>query len=415
MTSNPLIAGVDVHRKTNTYCLMTRDGQEVVPRFTLDNNRPGTQALVEKVRQVMETDGFTELRLAAEATGWYWFHLFETLRNDPILQDCPSELFLLNPRLTANFKKSYVDLDKSDPIDAYVIADRLRWGRDIQTPFNYDEKLLALRFLTRYRYHVVHQLASEKAYCTAILYLKASEYSNEGKQAFSNLFGAASRSVIQEFASLDEVAAMPFDELVAWLDAQGKHRFPDPAENARRLQRIANDSYPLPELLQPSVNLVLNLSLKNIGNLEALSKRLDTAIAEQMETIPNTLNTIPGLGPVLAAGIIAEIGGVQRFDCDEAKIAKFAGFKWRKSGSAEFQAEETPMTRTGNPYLRYYFCEAAFSVQRCDSEYGAFFQRKAKEARNHRHKRATVLTARKLVRLVVRLLATNQPYQPRRL
>jgi len=65
MTSNPLIAGVDVHRKTNTYCLMTRDGQEVVPRFTLDNNRPGTQALIEKVRQVMETDGFTELRLAA--------------------------------------------------------------------------------------------------------------------------------------------------------------------------------------------------------------------------------------------------------------------------------------------------------------------------------------------------------------
>ena len=126
MTTYPLIAGVDVHRKTNTYCLMTEAGREVVPRFTLDNNRPGTQALIQKVRQVMETDGFTELRLAAEATGWYWFHLFETLQNDPGLQDWPSELFLLNPRLTANFKKSYVDMDKSDPIDSYVIADRLR-------------------------------------------------------------------------------------------------------------------------------------------------------------------------------------------------------------------------------------------------------------------------------------------------
>jgi transposase len=363
----------------------------------------------------METDGFTELRLAAEATGWYWFHLFETLRSNPLLQAWPTELFLLNPRLTANFKKSYVDLDKSDPIDAFVIADRLRWGRDIDTPFSFDEKLLSLRFLTRYRYHVVHQLASEKAYCTAILYLKASEYSNDDKQAFSNLFGAASRAVLQEFASMEEVAAMPFDELVAWIDDQGKHRFSDPAENAKRLQRIASDSYPLSETLQPSVNLVLNLSLKNISSLEALLKRLETAIEEQMENIPNTLKTIPGLGPVLIAGIIAEIGGVERFGCDEAKVAKFAGFKWRKSGSAEFQAEETHLTRTGDPYLRYYFCEAAFSVQRCDSEYGAFFQRKFKEARTHRHKRATVLTARKLVRLVVRLLATNQPYQPRRL
>ncbi len=415
MTKNVLIAGADVHRKTNTYCLMRQDGQEVVPRFTLSNNRPGTQALLEKVRQIMEADGFTELRLAAEATGWYWFHLFESLRNDPALADASSELFLLNPRLTANFKKSYVDLDKSDPIDAYVIADRLRWGRDINVPFAYDEKLLALRFLTRYRYHLVHQLASEKAYCTAILYLKASEYSNDDKQAFSDLFGAASRAVLQEFASMEEVAAMPFDELVAWLDEYGKRRFPDPADNAKRLQRIANDSYPLSETLQPSINLVLSLNFKNISNLEALIKRLDTAIAEQLETIPNTLKTIPGFGPVFVAGIMSEIGGVERFDNNEAKVAKFAGFKWRKSGSAEFQAEETHLTRTGNSYLRYYFCEAAFSVQRCDSEYGTFFQRKFKEARTHRHKRAIVLTARKLVRLVVRLLATNQPYQPRRL
>lgn len=415
MTTHPLIAGVDVHRKTNTYCLMTEAGREVVPRFTLDNNRPGTQALIQKVRQVMETDGFTELRMAAEATGWYWFHLFETLQNDPELQDWSNKLFLLNPRLTANFKKSYVDMDKSDPIDSYVIADRLRWGRDIKTPYSYDEKLLSLRFLTRYRYHIVHQLASEKAYCTAILYLKASEYSHDNKQAFSNLFGAASRAVLQEFASMEEVAAMPFDELTEWLDLHGKRHFSDPAENAKRLQRIARDSYPLPKPLQPAVNLVLSLSLKNIGNLEALCKRLETAITEQMESIPNTLSTIPGLGSILSAGIIAEIGGVQRFDCDEAKVAKFAGFKWRKSGSAEFQAEETHLTRTGNTYLRYYFCEAAFSVQRCDSEYGAYFQRKFKEVRKHQHKRATVLTARKLIRLVVRLLASNQPYQPRRL
>lgn len=414
MNSTPLIAGVDVHRKTNTYCLMTQAGQEVVPRFTLDNNRPGTQVLIEKVRQIMEADGFTELRLAAEATGWYWFHLFESLRNNPALQAWPNELFLLNPRLTANFKKSYVDLDKSDPIDAYVIADRLRWGRDITTPFGYDEKLLALRFLTRYRYHVVHQLASEKAYCTSILYLKASEYSHEDRQAFSNLFGAASRAVLEEFASMEEVAALPFEELVVWLDEQGKHRFADPAENAKRLQQIARTSYPLAQALQPSVNLVIRLSLKNISHLEALSKQLDTAITEQMTTLPNTLTTLPGLGLVLSAGLIAEIGGVERFDRNQAKVAKVAGFKWRKSGSADFQAEESHLTRTGNPYLRYYCCEAAFSVQRCDREYGTYFQRKFKEARTHRHKRATVLTARKLVRLVVRLLATHQPYQPRR-
>jgi transposase len=305
-------------------------------------------------------------------------------------------------------------MDKSDDLDAFVIADRLRWGRDIQHSFGYDEKLLSLRFLTRYRYHVVHQLAGEKSYCLSVLYLKASEYSNGDKQPFANLFGAASRAVIQEFASMDEVAAMPFDELVEWIDQRGKRHFANPEDNAKRLQEAAKESYPLNETLQAPVNLVLGLALKNISHLETLQKRLDTAIAEQMEKIPNTLTTIPGIGPVLAAGIIAEIGGVERFNCDETKVAKFAGFKWRKSGSAEFKAEETPMTRTGNPFLRYYFCEAAFSVQSQDSEYHAYYQRKYQEAAKHKHKRAVVLTARKLVRLVVRLLANNEPFQARK-
>jgi transposase len=409
MTSHTLIAGVDVHRKTNTYCLMTEAGQEVTPHFTLANNRSGTQALLTKVRQVMDDQEFSELKVGAEATGWYWFHLFETLRQ----QTYPINLFLLNPRLTANFKKSYVDMDKSDPLDAFVIADRLRWGRNVTHPFLYDETLLGLRFLTRYRYHVVHQLAAEKAYCLSVLYLKASEYANTDKKPFSNLFSVASRAVIQEFASMEEVAAMPFDELVEWIDQQGKRRFANPEDNAKRLLLVAQESYPLAKALQAPVNLVLSLSLKNISQLEGLQKRLDTAIAEQMQDIPNTLTTIPGIGPVFAAGIIAEIGGIERFDYNEAKVAKFAGFKWRKSGSADFKAEETPMTRTGNPFLRYYFCEAAFSVQSQVSEYGVYFQRKYNEASKHKHKRAVVLTARKLVRLVVRLLTNNQPFQVR--
>ena len=49
-----------------------------------------------------------------------------------------------------------------------------------------------------------------------------------------------------------------------------------------------------------------------------------------------------------------------------------------------------------------------------NAEYRAYYERKYKKVRLHQHKRAIVLTARKLVQLVVRLLTTNQPFQPRR-
>jgi len=410
--TNPLLVGVDVHRKTNTVCLMDGQGREVAPRFTVDNNLPGTETFVQKVAQQVIAGDFDALHIAAEATGWYWWHFFQTLERDPFLNRWPLKLYFLNPRLTANFKRTYTDQDKTDPFDAFVIADRLRLGRDLPPPFHYDERFFPLRLLTRYRFHLVHNLAREKAYCLTILYLKASEYTRI--RPFSNVFGAASRAVLQEFTSLEEIAAIPFEELVEFIELKGKHRFPDPTQNARKLRQVTRDSYPLPEALQQPVHLILGMSLQHITFLERQEKRLRTAIAQQLAPIPHTLDTIPGFGPVFSAGIIAEIGGVERFDYNQAKVAKYAGLKWRKHRSADFEAEETRLSRTGNRYLRYYFCEAANRVRMCDPEYAAYYDRKFHEVRKHQHKRAIVLTARKLVRLVVRLLTTNQPYRPRR-
>jgi hypothetical protein len=40
--SNPIVVGIDVHRKTNTVCAMDSQGQELTERFTVDNNSPDT-------------------------------------------------------------------------------------------------------------------------------------------------------------------------------------------------------------------------------------------------------------------------------------------------------------------------------------------------------------------------------------
>jgi len=271
---------------------------------------------------------------------------------------------------------------------------------------------MVARLLTRHRFHLAHNLVREKSYFLAHLYLKASEYTR--LKPFSNIFGITSRAVIRDYPSIEEIAAIPFDQLVEIIDVKGKRRFADPEDNARKLQAVARDSYPLPNALHNPVNLILRQSLQDITHLERQIKRTETAIAQAMQSIPHTLDTIPGIGPVFSGGIISEIGRLERFNFDQAKVANFAGLKWRKTQSADFRAEETRMTYKGDRYLRYYLCEAANSVRRRDAEYGAYYDRKYREVRKHQHKRAIVLTARKLVRLVVRLLTTNQPYQPRR-
>jgi transposase len=410
--SHPLIVGLDVHSQTNRVCLMDQAGEQWGRRFSVANNRPGSQLLIVRLLEALRQGEFDGLRLAAEATNWYWFPLFQALQRDPLLNDWPLALFAFNPRLIAKYKETFSDQDKTDDSDAFLVADRLRMGRDLPQPFQIAAPYLGLRFLTRYRYHLVKDLVREKNHCLSILYLKASEYRQD--HPFSDVFGVTSQAVIQEFATLEEIATMPFAELVVWLDARGKGRFPDPAKVARELQQVSQDSYPLADQLQQPINYVLNWNFQLINFLERQLQRVNTAIAEALAPIPHTLDTIPGCGPVYSAGIIAEIGDLARFDHDEAKVAQFAGLHWRKTESAQFQAEDTHLTKRGNAYLRYYFCEAANAVRMRDAEYAAFYQRKHDEVRKHQHRRAVVLTARKLVRLVVRLLTTNQPYQPRR-
>ena len=100
------------------------------------------------------------------------------------------------------------------------------------------------------------------------MYLKYSEYTLKHKRPFSDIFGATSRAAIEEFASIEDIAALPFDDLVEFIDVKGKRRFTNPQHNAQQLQLVAEDSYRLPDILQQPINDVLHLSLQHITFLE---------------------------------------------------------------------------------------------------------------------------------------------------
>jgi hypothetical protein len=66
-----------------------------------------------------------------------------------------------------------------------------------------------------------------------------------------------------EFATLDQLAAMSLEHLAAWLEQQGRGSFADLERTAQKLHQIARDSYQLPALLAESVDLALRLNLQH--------------------------------------------------------------------------------------------------------------------------------------------------------
>ena len=101
--------------------------------------------------------------------------------------------------------------------------------------------------------------------------------------------------------------------------------------------------------------------MKDPVNLSLSVKRLDKAIAKLMKAIPNTLESVKSIGTVFAAGLIGEIGDIERFK-NHSALAQYAELVWNLYQSREFEAEDTSRMRTGNKYLRYYLIQAADKV-----------------------------------------------------
>ena len=374
--------------------------------FSVQNNVGGAKILTDKIVSAMNTLSLTDVVIGMEATSIYGDHLVHTLREDGSLGRFQRKIHVLNPKQVRNFKEAYPDLPKNDFVDAFIIADHLRFGRIASEVYMDDYRYEALKTLTRARFFAVQNLAREKQRFANYLFQKYSELAQNPD--FKNT-SATMLNLVTDFDSVDDLANVPLEDLTAYLVKSGRGRFSDPEAVAKTIQSAARGSYRLPKTINDSVNQAMSASILTMRAMEAQIKTLEKAIEQQFTIIPNTLTSIPGIGPVYSAGIIAEIGDIHRFE-SQASVAKYAGLVWSQHQSGDFEAERTHMIKSGNRFLRYYLLEAANSVRRCDSEFRRYYDLKFKEVNVGQHKRALALTARKLVRLVFRLLKDNRLY-----
>jgi hypothetical protein len=399
--------GLDISQADVSVCFLLADGAEPVPRWTVANSQPGADSLSRTVAGLCQSQQVEQVRIGLEATGLLWWHLACALSSAAPLLPFRPQIYVLNPHLVETFRRNYGALPKTDRADAFLIAERLRFGRQLPSPFQVDVRYAPLQRLTRFRFHLAHNLAREKSYFLSFLFLTFSSFGQV--QPFGDPFGATSSAVLTELTT-EELAQQSLAELAAYLQTQGHGRFADPQALAETLQQAARDAYRLDQVLAEPLRIVLSTTMANIRSLAAQLKTLDQAIAAELQAIPQTLDSVPGLGPVWTAGLIAELGEVSRFADDDA-IAQFAGLTWPAHESGQFQAEDTHLSQRGNSYLRYYLVEGANSVRRHCPEYADYYAAKYAETPRHPHQRALVLTARKLVRLIDALLRSQARYQ----
>ena len=410
-----LFVGIDVSSKSNVVYAMDFDENKYIDAV-FSNNQPGADKLAEIIAECMQKHSrLNTIIVALESTSVYSIHIANFLSSCELLMPYKPYVYCLNPKMTANYRKSYVGMDKTDPMDAFLIADFARVGRTKKCEPWRGGQYLALKRLTRHRLHLAECITREKTYMVSNLYLKFSELQLlEGdEQPFSNIYGTTASAVLTEFMSLQEIIDSPEEDLLKFLAQKSRNRIADISKTSELLRKAARDSYRLDKCMYEPLNVSLASSFNCIQTYQKEIKLIDQAIEKCINGMnPNAftvLKSIPGIGPVWAAGILSEIGDITAFHSSDA-LAKYAGLTWLKNDSGDFVSEDNHVSKAGNTYLRYYLGEASNSVRRHLPEYGEFYDKKFAEVTKHQHKRALALTSRKFVRLVFGLLVKNQLY-----
>jgi transposase len=405
MNISTLCVGADVHLKEITLRAVDKlTSDEIIAPFNVANNLPGAQSATSRLADAATRFGYTRIEIGYEATGMLWIPFHRFLSTCQHLAPFDLQQVCFNPKLVADFKDALVLRGPKDD-ERDDVAARVQVGHwpDSYVP---DDFWQGLRRLTRYRFQLSRIISQEKMRFQSYAFLKCSDWKRV--KIFSDVFGATSAALLTEFTA-SELRQMTHDQLADLIAHRGRGRFYDPDATARAVQRALRSSYPIDPQMDEMVTATLATGWEHIRVIKRLMKRLDQHIARCIEPVPNPIITVKGLGPVITAGLLAEIVDISRFP-EHKHLAQYFGISWSKRSSGGFVSQNTRMTKVGNPYGRYYFVMGADKLRQFNLEYKAFYRRKYDEVSKHQHKRALVLTARKLVRLVHALLTKNVPY-----
>lgn len=232
---NTLFVGIDVSSKTNVLCALYFEGNKLLNLKAL-NDQNGAESILQSILDCLLSKELENAVIALESTSVYSVHTTNFLSSSEELLPFNTKVYCLNPKTIVNHRKSFVDMDKTDPLDAFVIADFARCGRISSSPWRCSQ-FLALQRLTRHRLHLVECITREKTYMVSNIYLKFSQLAvlYKEEKPFSNNYGATSMAVLTEFLSLDDITYAPLEELVSFVKEKGKNRFKDPEATATPL------------------------------------------------------------------------------------------------------------------------------------------------------------------------------------
>ena len=387
-----IIIGIDIGKNKHEATLIDEKGNIIGKSIKFENSTAGFNKLISSINNYnISNDKFI---FSMEATGHYWLALFSKLvESDYNVQ-------VINPIQTDACRKFYIRETKNDSKDSFLIAQVTRFNGYSKTTLP-DEVMISLKELTRFRTFLVDDISDYKRKATVVLDKIFPEYT----QIFSDTFGKTSKEILTKYPLPKDILDEDLESLAKVLSTSSKGRLG--YSKAEQLQNLAKESFCIKFATEALVMEIKSI-LSTIEHLQNQVSKLDEKIAVLLRSLGTTIETIPGIGPVLGAIIVSEIGDINRFS-HASKLVAYAGIDPTVKQSGEFNATKNRMSKRGTPYLRRALWTASIVAAFNDPNLHEYYLKKKNEGKHH----GTIIgaIARKLIYRIFIVLKDNIPYQ----
>ena len=389
-----IIVAVDIAKNKHDCFITNTEGEVLFEPFVIPNTMEGFDSLFEKIKSV--ADSLENVKVGLEATGHYHLNLHGYLLEKGLTT------FLINPLHTSLFRKSLsFRKTKTDTVDARAIARLLMSDQTLQpyslTSYQNEE----LKSLTRYRADKVRERAKLKSSLARLVVILFPEL----EKIVSDLHSTTVYDLLRELPGASHIASAHLRRLTNLIStsSHGRHG----RDKAFEIREAARSSI---GAVFPAKSLELQHAIAHICFLDREINEIESRIFAFLEKSSPKMLDIAGMGPRMAAVIVAEVGDFKRFSSPD-KLLAYAGLSPTTYQSGQLTSTYAKMEKRGSRYLRYALFNATKYVCIWEPSFAAYLAKKRAEGKHYNV--AISHAAKKLVRLIYHLEMTGETYVPK--
>lgn len=365
-----LYVGTDLALDRNV-AVVLNERAERLDRFGFSNDRQGYDYLHCRLATIRERHQASALLVGMEPTNYFW----KLLAAD--LEQHQTEYRLVNAYTVKKHREGdQLDRSKDEPRDAFTIGDLLRTGKFTQT------HLLHGQYAELRQYVALHdRLQGQIQRQKNLLRNTVGQLFPELSRIFKDFTGSTALAMLRHHAAATVIRGMSETDFLAGVraDFQGQRLLVSPL---RQAYALAAQSVGLKDGVQ-ALQLAVRLCIEALETLQRQLAEVRTALMATFLALPEApyLLSVPGLGVLTAAVILAEIGDPRNYD-NGRQLIKLAGTQPVPNTSGHKTHSPTPMSHKGRPRLRTALFFAVMRLIQVDEAFARQYQHLQRRPKN---------------------------------